>query len=243
MARLFSRTEYARLRGCAKSFVTKLCDGPLKEAVVAGQIDVDHPAAQADLATKGVTQSKIARGPTKGDKKPSKRTQRIARAPTSAAKIGPKPAKRPTEAHQEAAPPGAPATEVGRPLPTIEQLEAIREALLPILGGEHGTTTREISNWLDIAKVVEDIIAKRLANEQAEGRLISRDLVRGHVFSWVDGLARKLLRDSSKTIVRRVYAMAKSGADIEAAEAVARENMSAQIQPAKAQIAKALRGP
>ena len=72
---------------------------------------------------------------------------------------------------------------------------------------------------------------KELRNWEVEGKLIPRDGVRTHVFGAVEGANRRLLRDAPKTIARRLYAMAKSGASVEEAEQVVREIVGSQLRP------------
>ena len=85
------------------------------------------------------------------------------------------------------------------------------------------------------------VIEKRLKNEDTMGRLIERELVKHHVLGMVDAMARRLLRDTPKTIARRLYGLARSGAAVEDAEQVLRDLLSSQITPAKASAARALR--
>jgi hypothetical protein len=96
-------------------------------------------------------------------------------------------------------------------------------------------------DWLFSLKQIEDIREKRLRNEESEGRLISRELVKTHVFGAIEATNRRLLGDSPKTIARRVYALANSGVVIEEGERTVREIISSHLGLVKTQVTKALR--
>lgn len=76
----------------------------------------------------------------------------------------------------------------------------------------------------------------RIAVEQ--GELISRELVRAHVFGALEALAKRLLRDVPMSLAVRVAAVEQP----EEREKIIRETISDQIRAAKEQVARTLRG-
>ena len=98
-----------------------------------------------------------------------------------------------------------------------------------------------LKSWLDAAKKAADTRSVDLRNREAEGTVIERELVRVHVFGAWDASHVRLLGDAPKTITRRVYAMAKAGEPIEAAEKTVRELIGSQLKPAIEAARKALR--
>jgi hypothetical protein len=139
--------------------------------------------------------------------------------------------------------PDRPRQDIRRPSPdgpgSDADLEELAEVIGPLL--ERFGTELRFRDFLTALKTIEEIRAKRLANEETEGRLIERDLVRVHVFGAIDRCNRQLLQDSPKTIARRLYGMAKADAPVEEAEKVVRDNLASQLRPAKEHAARALR--
>jgi hypothetical protein len=239
--RLFSRADYARLARVTAAAITKAAAKWPTDAFVSGRINIDAPAPRAYLTTRGVTEKQIASAaaaPTAGAKpRPARERRPTGRRP------GP-PKQAPRAPARRLVPPQAPAP-APPPLPTIaapediQELQELRDLLSPLL--KRFGTQRNFVDWLDALKKIEEILAKHLGNEETEGRLISRDLVQTSVFGAVGAMTRKLLRDSPKTIARKVYALHGAGRPIEEAEAVIRENLTAQFAPMKEQAARALR--
>lgn len=232
--------EFARRAGINRSSATRLAADKLRAAIVPpGRIDVAHPVVAGWARARGIKPSALRSPEASAASAPTdtpEPVRKAARVPTA-----PRPKELGAVAQGAPTGPAADEEQSGAPDPlTAANVEIYLDKPLRQVIAQFGNLSA-FADEVEVVKKAEETRRVYLQNEESEGELISRELVRGHVFSWLDGLARKLLRDSAKTIVRRVYAMAKSGADIEAAEAVARENLSSQIQPAKAQIAKALR--
>lgn len=219
MRRLYTRADFARLAGVSGAAVTKACKGQLAPASVAKRIDVDHPAAVAYLEGHGVS-------------------------PPVAIHARPEPfaAESPLRDRgdlRDARPSrGAP----DQPLDASSEpdIESLADLTLRELIERYGTET-QFKDWLDALKKIEDIREKRLKNEETEGRLIERELVKTHVFGAIEASNRRLLGDAPKTIARRVYAQAKSGTTLEEAESTVREIISSQLRPVKATAARVLR--
>jgi hypothetical protein len=241
--RLFSRAEFARLADVSGAAITKVAKKWPAAAFQAGRIDVDHQGPRAYLASRGITEVRIGRAalaPTKPLKRARKRpalpTDRRGRPPKSASAA---PAIRPPaeiEAPEasHAAPPAA-----GHEAPSDEVVDRIRAALLPIIG-DFGTA-RSMADWIELSNDLEDLVKRRLANEQARGRLMLRELVRNAVFGAFDAVALKLIRDMPKTLSRDMYAMAKSDSPIEAAELKILGYVEKILEPMKVAMAKTLR--
>lgn len=240
MARLDTLTALARLAGVSRQAVSKLAKGPLAPALIGRRIDLDHPAVVEYLAKKDAApttsksnRSKRKKKPTPARPKPPKRGKK----PTA-----PRPpprrrrsSMRPVEAEDDDGRELAGATDV-----TEEDIEEYAHLSLDQLKEMFGTA-RAFVDWLDARKKISEIREKDLRNAETQGRLIERELVRTHVFSAIEAGNRRLLGDSPKTIARRLYALAKSGAPVEEAEAVVREIVSSQLRPVRATAARVLR--
>lgn len=228
MARLVSRAQLARLKAVSKPAITKACRGALEPACVRDRVDIDHPATRAYLG---------ARWPEPGsDGAPPD-------LPKGSLGRQPKPTSSPKPARERRSDPTEERRSDGdvHPPPTDEELEALAAQLRPLLA--RFGTTRTFLDWLSAAKEIETIRGKRLANEETEGQLISRELVQTHVVGLLDDAFRRLLTDAAKTITRRLYGNAKSGVPAEDSEELVREILSSQLEPAKRGAAKQLRAP
>lgn len=229
MARPVSRAELARLAKVSKAAVTKQCGKALAPALIGDRVDLDHPLVVAFLREHGVDLPSPDRAPT-GTKK------RAAAPPTDPTLAPARPQRRiakPTAPRPNDAPDGA---EFGGG--DSEELEEIADIIRPLV--ERFGTKRGFRDWLLALKEIEAIREKRLNNEEAEGLLISRDLVRTHVYGRIEGCNRRLLGDVPKTLTRRVYALAKNGTAIEEAEAVVRELLGSQLDPMKIAVDRTL---
>lgn len=244
MSRHISRADLARRAGVSKPAITKACRVTLAAACSGDGVDVDHPAVIAYLAAKQQPRELAAKGPLGG---------RASAAPAPPADAAPtatvKPARRrvanptPPAGRGNSEPPAADAA------PTEEELDDVREIfdgqfdgsaedlsrltrdLRPII--RRFGTRHAMKHWLDALNKLEDIRKKRLDNEETEGRLISRELVKTHVFGAIDGAHRRLLGDFPKTITRLLYASANSKEPIEAAEEKVRAAVSTVLKPVK----------
>lgn len=190
------------------------------------RIDVDHDVVRRYLEGKGVA---VPDSTPLGSVAPSAKVQRArerarAHAVSEAAEADETPTR--TVASVEAMDPS--------------DIEGIEDLTLRELTARFGTTL-EFKDWLDARKKVADIREKDLKNFETEGKLISRELVEHHVFGAIENANRQLLADSPKTITRRIYAMARSGAPLEEAERVVRDIISSQLRPVKATASRVLR--
>lgn len=124
--------------------------------------------------------------------------------------------------------------------PSAKDLEALGE-FTPDEFIERYGSLRGFVDHVDARKKIAETERIELQNAETAGRLIPRDLVKTHVFGAIDAVTRRLLSDTSKTIVRRAQAMFASGATVEEVQRVAVEIISATLTPMKTGAARALR--
>jgi hypothetical protein len=242
MARLVSRADFAKLARVTKPAITKAAKKQLAAAFVEDRIDIDHAAARAYLAARGVTGAELERAlggraddaptekPKAGKKSPAKPTA-PGRKPPPVTRLPPGPPPEP--------PPKPRRVERQIPLPeSMEELDEFSDAIRPLIA--RFGTSRTFQDWLGSLKLIEEIQAKNLQNQETEGKLIARSLVETHVFGAIDALARTLLRDAPKTITRKLFPLAKTGANVEAGERIVEGLIGQAFQSMKAQAIKAL---
>jgi hypothetical protein len=249
--RLISRVELARLAGVSKAAVSKACGKQLAAACHRDRVDLDHDAVKAYLAKARPTAKASAGAPS-----PSVENVDTARAPTKKRKAAPPEPRAPTPRRPPPPKPAAPAPrrrrktdeEEGHGEPpegiearSDEDLEQLAELLLPLT--QRYGTVRHFKDWLEALRDIELIRKHRLANREAEGKLISRDLVKTHVFGAFESAFKRLLGDSTKTIARRVYALRDAGQPVEEAVRLVEELISKQLAPLKETAIRNLRRP
>lgn len=232
MARLVSRSELARLAGVSPAAITKACKSQIALACVGKRVDLDHPAALAYLRSKGAS-APPAPAPTATGARPKKAAAKPTRArPETKNDAGAEPANRRRSTRKTKLP------EPGE-LNADDDEDQLDLTLRDIY--ERFGTKTAFKDWLAAVKTIADIREKELKSDETEGRLIERELVKTHVFGAIEAGNRRLLGDSPKTIARRLYALAKSGAPVEEAEAVVREIISSQLKPVKTTAVRVLR--
>jgi hypothetical protein len=91
--------------------------------------------------------------------------------------------------------------------------------------------------WLEIRRKAEDLRGREIVNNERLGSLISRDMVRTHIFGALEQLAQRLLTDTPQTLARRIYALAKAGAEPAEAQALVAELIGIQIKNTKQAMA------
>jgi hypothetical protein len=124
--------------------------------------------------------------------------------------------------------------------PKPDDLSKLGELTLNEIVEKYGSIVGFI-DYIDARKKIAEIHRLELANAETEGELISRDLVRTHVFGLIDAVQRRLLTDTVKTLARRIYQMAQAKAAPEDAERVGADLVSAALAPLKNQTARTLR--
>lgn len=234
MARLISRSEFALRCGVSKQAISKACGKQLAPACVSGSIDVDHEAARAYMAAKGVTLAAMA-SPVSAPTRPRKKGPRKPTTQTGPRRQSPKAPLAPPGPRPEGAPSGDDAPAPGSP----EDLQELAAVLMPLV--ERFGTDQAFKYWLDALKEIELIREKRLKNAETEGRLISRELIKTHIFGAIEAANKRLLADSPRSIATQVMTLTRAGASFEEAERVVREAIAAQLKPVKTTAARNLR--
>ena len=217
--KLLSKADFARVAGVSKQAVGKaMLRGKLQEAVVDDRVDMMHPQAIAYL------------------KRPRPGSRRRHQDPEPISTTVP---DQSTDAATTSTTNGSSTDEL---LVTDTGLDISRYAdmTLRVLVDRFGSV-RALKDWLEALKKIEDIREKRLNNEEVQRHLISRELVKTHVFGFLEAGNRRLLGDTPKTIARRLYGLARSDAPIEEGEKLVREIIGSQLNPQKDRVSKLLR--
>lgn len=103
-----------------------------------------------------------------------------------------------------------------------------------------GTDTA-FCDWLTATKAIEEINGKRIKNAQAEGLLVSRELVRVGVIDVFNAALLRLMTDGAKTLATEVVMKHKAGADLPELEAHVSAVLGTFIKPVKAKAERTLR--
>lgn len=213
------------MAGVSRAAITKACKTTLADACVDDRVDIDAPCVVEYLARKGVALA------------PSKRKGKAPRPPEPA-----------TEHEHEPDPPSSREPDLEptpRGVPELDvdgYSDEIAELTVKQVVDRFGTA-RAYKDWLEAHEKRERARKNYLDNEETEGNLISRELVQAQLFAAIDAVFRRLLQDTPKTVVRRMYAAANSGQSIEDSEGVVSELISSQLRPLKEDIARKLRKP
>jgi hypothetical protein len=229
MARLISRAEFARRCGVSKAAITKACGKQLKAACVADRLDIDHEAVRAYMAGKGITLAHAAGAPTKS----AKSRPKGAPASTDSGQRHRKAAQKPTAPRRSSGDAG------GAQVGSTADLEELAGPLREIV--ERFGTDEQFRRWLDALESIEKIIGQRLKNEETQGRLISRELVRTHVLGFIERVFRQLLGDVPKNIAARLESSAKAGEPVEQMERTVHELISSQLKPLRTTAVRVLK--
>ncbi|MGB5812120.1 MAG: hypothetical protein WBG86_16410 [Polyangiales bacterium] len=207
--------------------------GPLKGAVVARKIDIEHRDALAYLASHPFSRD------TEGEPIiPEIFTFEVVDIPLTRARLARELGRVPTEG------------EVGRFW--MEYVEQSGDHVQPgdrliehvgglVLGQEEETYTREGLMRLEIDKKRAETRRIHLQNEHAAGQLIRRDFVSQHIFGALEQLSLRLLRDAPKTIASQLMALHHAGVPVEEAEQKVREIFSDLLQETKRKARQALK--
>jgi hypothetical protein len=124
--------------------------------------------------------------------------------------------------------------------PKPDDLEALGDLTLREITESYGSLTGFVDH-VEARKKIAETHRIELQNAQTEGDLISRDLVRTHVFGMIDAVQRRLLTDTVKTVASRVFQLVKAGETLEEAERVAHDLVSSTLAPLKTSAARTLR--
>lgn len=209
--KLVSKIRFAKQLGVHRSQVTRWCEKQLAEGVVQGKVDLDHPVIRRWVDNLQVRAD-------------DKRTAAARQATQADEGDGNGAGKRP------------------RPdvdAPDFADFERIGDLTVREIAELFGSQ-QTYMDYLIAAHKWEDTRGKRLKNDATEGTLISRELVRIHLFGALESMHRRLLGDAPKTIARRIYALAKADVPLEDGESAAKEILSSIIRPVRDKAAKTL---
>ena len=96
-------------------------------------------------------------------------------------------------------------------------------------------------DWLQALESLESLRGKRMALDVAMGKLVTRDMVKRHVFSVLDTCNRNLLTDAAQTLANRLTAMGRAGEPVEEAQRVVCDCLSSHLTVAYEGASRALR--
>lgn len=230
--RHIKQAALAGMAGVSKQAISKRCKRDLAPAMVGDLVDLDHALVKSFLADRGRAAPAPARAPTKARKPPTSAPADPTGEPTDFLNDQPAPtAYRPDLAPDD---PRRGFT-VGSP-EDLEYLGGLLEPLIRYFG-----TDEVCKNWMVALREKENIRAKRLDNEETEGQAIPREFVVVHILSFLEETNKRLLGDMPKTLVRRLFAMAHSGASAADGEREAREAVSSHLDAVQKKIAKTIR--
>lgn len=230
--RLITQSALARMAGISKQAISKRCKRDLAPAMVGDLVDLDHHLVKAFLADRG----RAAPAPPRAPTKVRKAAVSAPAEPTAPSTAAPNDQPAPT-AYRPDLPPDDPRRcfNLGSP-EDLEYLGKLLEPLVRYFGTDEGC-----KNWMVALREKENIRAKRLDNEETEGQSIPRQFVVVHILSFLEETNKRLLGDMPKTLVRRLFAMAHSGASAADGEREAREAVSSHLDTVQKKIAKTIR--
>jgi hypothetical protein len=224
MPRLISRADMARLAKVTGAAITKASRKQFAAAMVGDRIHVDHPDAVAYLATRG------AKPPTDhGKTKPAKPVPSRPGAKTPAAKTARRGSGAPT-ARGRKADDSEPELDVAK-YGHLTYSEIVRKF----------GTQRQFRDVLDAVIKIQTAREKKLNNDEADGRLISKEGVRAHMFGAIESCFRRLLQDTPRTMAMQLLTAAKAGITLEEAETLIRGLIASQLTSMKESAARLLR--
>jgi hypothetical protein len=230
--RLISKAELARRAGVSKAAITKRCAKDFLPAMVGNKINLDHPIIQSFLRDRGVDTPAPARAPAQSRKTAAAQsaapTGPLTDAPSDQLAVPGYRPDLPPDDPRRAFSPGSPED--------LEYLTTLLEPLIRYFGTDEGC-----KNWMIALREKENIRAKRLDNEETEGLWIPREWVVVHILSLLEETNKRLLGDMPKTLVRRLFALANSGATTTDGEREAREAVSSHLDAVRQKITKTIR--
>lgn len=134
----------------------------------------------------------------------------------------------------------APAAENDEPLGVPDNIAEYADMTIRQIVEKFGTDTRFV-DWLKAVKAIEDIQEKRLKNEQTQGNLVQRDLIRVGIIEPLNTAHVKMMTDGAKAISVRVPAMAAAGATVSEMEHYISDQISSYIRPVAAKVERVIK--
>lgn len=208
-----TKATLAKLQRVNRSTVTRWCLGPLEAAMVGDRIDLEHEAAKEFFKQRRAEQQA---------------KDAVYRAPGSGVADVLRDSCDATDGSDTGSGDGSTGEYTDIYSMTFE--EARRR---------HGSGP-EFQDLLKLHNLYEDGRKKRIANDEKEGRLIGREVVRAAIIGLVDSSNRRLLSDVPETGVRLLYGHCNAGDPIETARTTLKDLLSSHLTPAKDQVVQSL---
>jgi hypothetical protein len=255
---LVTQSELARRAGVLPVRISDLMKGRLKGAVQGKRIDDQHPEVKKYLRDRKVVLNvaeQVAQACAVADDYSTEFIRTLsgcdnATALAVHASIRPRKGVRrtPEPAHKE---PNLGGWSARKETMKAEggdvDLEGLPEHLVDLadwtlrdLIGKFGTDVRFV-DWLKATKELEMIEKQRIANAAAEGRLVSRELVKAGVIDVFETAHMNLLSDGAKTIAMRATTMRDAGKSEDDIRKKAVEVIGSHVRAAKDKAIRALR--
>lgn len=134
----------------------------------------------------------------------------------------------------------APVEENDEPLEVPDNIADYADMTVREIVAKFGTDTRFV-DYLKALKSIEDIQEKRLKNEQTQGNLVQRDLIRIGIIEPLNTAHVKMMTDGAKAISVRVPAMSAAGEDNVTIEKYISGVISSFIKPVAAKVERVLK--
>ena len=209
---LVSKLQFSKLAGTTQAGVGAACRTILKNAVVDGLLNVEHPDAIKYIENQITRRQYLAVG----------RRKQSGVKPAVPVDDRPPPLRHP--------PP--------RPGEDIDPSKYLDMTLREI-GDLHGTAPALVE-YLRAVREIERIHETRLKNGEREGTLVTRHLVRVGVIDPFDRAFTQLLTDGARSIARQLKTMYESGADVIEAERWVSDRIGSFVRGTKEKTIKAL---
>lgn len=225
---MLSISQFARESGVTRRSVQRRLETWLKPALVGGQVDEAHPLALWFVRSKGAP---AAPPPEVEAAVEAYRAQRAGCAAPGRKEPAAGRVSRGGMDRRFGAPESVPLPD-GSVLPISE----IRDMPFGEVIDQWGWGPAFKEHLLAL-RALEEMRDKRLRVDERRGGLISRELVRLHVFGALDAFSRRLLTDMPRTLALRVRVTETP----EEGETLARREIERELKAAKAEVVYALK--
>ncbi len=211
--KLVTKSTLAKLQDVNKSTATRWCAGPLEAAMVDDRVDLEHEAAKDFFRKRRAEQqAKDAafRMPGAGVADQLRGSFGATGGP------GPDPSSI-----------------------SFADFDDVYSMTVREVAERYGPIPLFI-DYLKAYNLLQDARKKRIANDEKEGRLISRQTVEVAVLGQLEAFNRRLLSDAVETGTRLLFGHCNAGDSIEVGRATLSEILSSHLTPARDQIVQSL---
>ena len=216
---MLSKAGFAKLAGVSIRTLRRRLDEELSAILVGGSVDEKHPLAQWYVKNRG-----LGSPPAELVNPPSRR-------PAGGSDTKPTRVKRGQYEQRFGEPESVPL-----PDGSLLSIADIRDMPFGDVIDQWGWGPGFKEHLLAL-RALEEMRDKRLRVDERRGGLISRELVRLHVFGALDALHRRLLTDMPRTLALRVRVTETP----EEGETLARREIERELKAAKAEVIYALK--